>query len=151
MRYHGSREEGGLSKGDSTEPPCRLLITEDDWLISALLEDQPAELNLEIAGMAATVKDALVETTEVDAALPDMKLHETFSGEVADALWSRRIPFLFVSGYAKVPDRRYDSVPVLLKPFDVADLDRALQGVLPPKCLHGSPAVRASADQPRIG
>ena len=39
-----------MPKRESLELPCRLLIIEDDWLISTLIEDQLAELSLEIAG-----------------------------------------------------------------------------------------------------
>jgi CheY-like chemotaxis protein len=117
--------------------PCRLLVIEDEWLISELIRDQLDELNLAVAGIAATVDEALhlVEILEVDAALLDMNLHHKFSGEVADALKRKQVPFLFVSGYSKAPDPRHDGVPILIKPFEVADLQAALEHILPPQCL----------------
>ena len=48
-----------MPKRESLELPCRLLIVEDDWLISTLIEDQVTELDLEIAGVATSVADAL--------------------------------------------------------------------------------------------
>jgi CheY-like chemotaxis protein len=142
-----------MSKRESIEPPCRLLIVEDDGLISEMIQDQVAELNLEIAGVAASVAGALrlIETVELDAALLDMKLHEGFSGDVADALVAHGIPFLFVSGYAKAPDPRHEAVPILLKPFDIAELKKAVEGVLPQKCLPGSHAAGESAGYSTMG
>jgi two-component SAPR family response regulator len=142
-----------MSKRESVDPPCRLLIVEDDWLIAGMIEEQLTELDLEIAGVATSVAEALrlIETVEIDAALLDMKLHEEFAGDVADALEAHGIPFLFVSGYPKAPDPRYDSVPILLKPFDVTQLKTAVEGVLPPKCLPEPRAADASNAQPTPG
>ena len=139
-----------MSKRQVIEPPCRLLIVEDDWLISTMIQDQLTELNLEIAGVAANVPDALhlIETVEIDAALVDMKLHEQFAGDVADTLKAHDIPFLFVTGYPTAPHPRYGGVPILLKPFDIAELKTAVEAVLPPKCLPGAPTVCATSTQP---
>jgi CheY-like chemotaxis protein len=123
-----------------------LLVIEDEFLISELIADQLEELNLEVAGTARTVAEALqsIETVEIDAALLDMRLDEKFSGEVADALSREGIPFLFVSGYSTAPDPRYRDVPILLKPFETGSLRAALQGILPPKCFP-EPRVALSA------
>jgi DNA-binding NtrC family response regulator len=132
-----------MPKRESLELPCRLLIIEDDWLISALIEDQVAELNLEIAGVATSVADALrlIATVDIDAALLDMKLQEEFAGDVADALTAHGIPFVFVSGYSRAPSARYAAVPILLKPFDIDELKKAVAEMLSPKCFpHSRPA-----------
>jgi CheY-like chemotaxis protein len=135
-----------MSKRGSIEPPCRLLVIEDEFLISELIADQLEELNLEVAGTARTVAQALdlIKTVEIDAALLDMRLDEKFAGEVADALSRDGIPFLFVSGYASAPDPRYRDVPILLKPFETSTLKAALTGILPPKCFP-EPGVALSA------
>jgi CheY-like chemotaxis protein len=135
-----------MSKRGSIEPPCRLLVIEDEFLISELIADQLGELNLEVAGTATTVAQALhaIKTVDIDAALLDMRLHGKFSGEVADALSREGIPFLFVSGYSSVPDPRFGHIPILLKPFDTSTLQAALAGILPPKCFP-EPRVALSA------
>jgi CheY-like chemotaxis protein len=117
--------------------PCRLLIIEDDWLISELLADQVDELDLEVAGVAATIPEAmtLLATEAIDAVLLDMKLHDRFTGEIADALQRQGVPFLFVTGYARPPDPRFDRVPVLRKPVDICELQLALQQIMPPRCF----------------
>jgi len=131
-----------VTKRTSIVAPCRLLIIEDDWLISEALADQLNELNLEVAGIADSVTEALnlLATADIDAALLDMKLHDTFAGEVADALQRQGVPFLFVSGYSKALDPRYDEVPILRKPFETAALQAALASILPPPCCPQSDA-----------
>jgi CheY-like chemotaxis protein len=126
-----------MSKRSSIVGPCRVLIVEDDWLISEVLADQVSELDLEVVGVAATVAEALdfLATEDIDAVLLDMKLHERFAGEVADELQRQGVPFLFVTGYAKALDPRYDDVPILRKPFDMIALQAALADILPPRCL----------------
>jgi two-component SAPR family response regulator len=142
-----------MPKRESLELPCRLLIIEDDWLISALIEDQLAELNLEIAGVATSVAHALrlIETVEIDAALLDMKLQEEFAGEVADALKAHGIPFVFVSGYSRTPGPSYGDVPILLKPFDIDALKTAVEGMLSAKCFPRSHPAGALTGHPPIG
>jgi DNA-binding response OmpR family regulator len=134
-----------MPKRESLELPCRLLIIEDDWLISTMIEDQLVELNLEIAGVATSVAHALrlIETVDIDAALLDMKLQEEFAGDVADALTTHGIPFVFVSGYSRTPGPRYGDVPILLKPFDIDELKKAVQAMLSPKCFPGSRSADA--------
>jgi CheY-like chemotaxis protein len=126
-----------MAKRPSIAAPCRLLIVEDDWLISEVIADQVNELNLEVVGVAGTVAEALhfLATEDIDAVLLDMKLHERFAGEVADELQRQGLPFLFVTGYAKALDPRYDNVPILRKPFDMIELQAALADILPPQCL----------------
>ena len=142
-----------MPKRELLELPCRLLIIEDDWLISTLIEDQLAELSLEIAGVATSVADALrlIATVEIDAALLDMKLQEEFAGKVADALKAHGIPFVFVSGYSRAPGPRYGDVPILLKPFDVDELKTAVEGMLSDKCFPGSRPAGGSIDYPPPG
>jgi CheY-like chemotaxis protein len=134
-----------MSKRTSIVAPCRVLIVEDDWLISEVLAAQVSELNLEVAGVAGTVAEALdfLASEDIDAVLLDMKLHERFAGEVAAELQRQGVPFLFVTGYAKAPDPRYDDVPILRKPFDVSELQAALAAILPPPCLPEPDTVAA--------
>jgi DNA-binding response OmpR family regulator len=126
-----------MSERPSIAAPCRVLIVEDDWLISEVLADQVSEMNLQVVGVAATVAEALgfLATEDIDAVLLDMKLHERFAGDVAAELQRQGVPFLFVTGYAKALDPRYDDVPILRKPFDMIELQAALADILPARCL----------------
>ena len=111
------------------------------------------ELDLEIAGVATSVADALrlIGTVDIDAALLDMKLQEEFAGEVADALAAHGIPFVFVSGYSRAPSARYAAVPILLKPVGIDELRTALAEMLSPKCFPGSRSTGALTGHPPPG
>jgi two-component SAPR family response regulator len=71
-------------------------------------------------------------------------LHGVFAKEVADILALREIPFLFVTGYGHLPDRRFRHISVLTKPFQIVDLHRAVE-----KLLGGTSAKAAVADDAR--
>src|SRR5258708_16238876 len=59
-----------------------------------------------------------------------VSLHGVFAGEVADILALREIPFLFVTGYTQVPERRFRHISILTKPFQILDLHQALEEML---------------------
>ena len=66
----------------------------------------------------------------LDAAIIDLRLHGIFSGEVADTLSRRQIPFLFITGYDRPPPGFHDGVGFLNKPFRIDDLRRAVEGLV---------------------
>src|ERR1700704_2018016 len=87
----------------------RLLVVEDECLIALNMAEQLAELGHTIVGPALTIAEAkhLAAVASIDAAVVDLNLHGVFADEVADILTLRKIPFLFVTGYTEVPDRRF--------------------------------------------
>jgi CheY-like chemotaxis protein len=110
----------------------RLLVVEDECLIALNMAEQLAELGYTIVGPAFTIADAkhLAAVALIDAAVVDLNLRGVSAEEVADILALRKIPFLFISGYTEVPDRRFRDVSFLTKPIQVLDLHRALQDML---------------------
>ena len=111
----------------------RLLVVEDECLIALNLVEQLAELGYVVIGPAFTMAEALhlAAVAAFDVAVVDLKLQGVFAGEVADILIRRQIPFLFVTGYSEVPDRkRYKNIAVLTKPVRTLDLQRAVEDVL---------------------
>jgi CheY-like chemotaxis protein len=113
----------------------RVLIVEDDGLAAAALQ-----VSLEDAGYlplapAASVATALecLKRNSVDAALLDINLGGELVYPVADALASRGVPFVFVSGCARadIPPEHRDR-PLVAKPFQDAELLGGLAGVLAP-------------------
>ena len=109
--------------------PRRLLVVEDDFLIGQMIGDQLLELGHTVVGPASSVADAraLAQDEILDGALLDWNLNGRSSGEVAEALTRRQIPFLFVTGYDKLPGGHYRDAAVLQKPFNLATLERALE------------------------
>jgi len=108
----------------------RILIIEDEPLISMMLEDFIDVLGHAVAGTADNVSDALVavESGELDAAILDINLRGgEKSWPVADALASAGIPFVLATGGAGdsiAAEHRHR--PTLAKPFTL----ESVRGVL---------------------
>jgi CheY-like chemotaxis protein len=111
----------------------RVLVVEDEVMVSWVLEDMLAELGCEVVGPAARVSQALamVEAETVDLAVLDVNLNGQKSFPVADALVARGVPFVFSTGYNKdsIPDT-YKVFPIMQKPYDQANLSLALASLL---------------------
>ena len=107
----------------------RILVVEDEYLISMLLEDLLTELDCIVAGVAANPADALhlVRTTEPDAAVLDVNLDGDDSFGIAAALDERKIPFIFATGYGGSRLKpEYSGYPVVQKPYRLQELSEAL-------------------------
>jgi DNA-binding response OmpR family regulator len=110
----------------------RILVVEDDRLLSAMLEDALTILGCtairasDIAGAAA-----LLGTSTPDGAILDVNVAGEKVYPIAHELSRRGIPFFFVTGYvnAEVPSE-YRDRPFLKKPFRVRDLERHLESIL---------------------
>jgi light-regulated signal transduction histidine kinase (bacteriophytochrome) len=123
------------------EPPAapgevrpRVLIVEDSYLISLLLEQVLEDQDWELVGPATRVPAALAlaQTEQIDAALLDINLDGEMSWPVALALRQRGIPFAFSTGYgsaADLPESLAD-VLVLKKPFQLTEVEDRLQQML---------------------
>lgn len=107
----------------------RVLIVEDEMIVSMLLEDLLAELDYETVGPAVRLDQALTMAQEetFDVALLDVNLNGKETSAVAEALTARGIPFVFATGYGAggIPEQ-HRGRPVLSKPFRHADLGAAL-------------------------
>jgi CheY-like chemotaxis protein len=113
----------------------RVLIVEDEAMISALIEMILGEAGCSIVGSVATLERALeiIEREPIDAALLDVHVngHDVYA--VADVLSARGIPFVLVSGFArKQLPPRYRDCPYVAKPFApdtiLTVLDQAVAG-----------------------
>jgi CheY-like chemotaxis protein len=115
----------------------RVLVIEDEWAIRMMIEDALAELGCAVAGTAVRVDEALAKagSAGIDLAVVDVNLDGGSSYEVADALNARGIPFVFATGYGSAGLRAdYPGVPVLNKPFEPRELERALMKALQHRC-----------------
>ena len=108
----------------------RVLVVEDEMMISMLVEDMLSELGCAVVGPAHALDDALdLARSEVglDAALLDVNLGGQPVFAVADALRAKGVPAIFSTGYGDAALRDVDrGAPVLQKPFRAGDLARAL-------------------------
>jgi PAS domain S-box-containing protein len=107
------------------ENNSRVLLVEDESLVAMMMAEALVELGLTVIGPYGNAAEATqaVNDTPVGAAILDINLGREMVYPVADVLEARGIPFAFVTGYGSDGvDRRYSTVPVLLKPVDKSAL-----------------------------
>jgi CheY-like chemotaxis protein len=102
----------------------RILVVEDEVLVSMLLEDELRDAGATVLGPAPSVGDALrlAEAAAADGGLSAAVLDINLEGQrvwpVADRLAALGVPFLFATGYGEGCDTGGHAAPVLHKPFD---------------------------------
>ena len=119
--------------GGSRQP--RILVVEDEMMVSMLIEDMLTDLGCEIVGPYVRVDAALRAAREmdIDAAVLDFNLNGENTYPVARMLRERQIPFVFATGYgASVLNESFMGIPLLQKPFRRDELRRALQRAFSP-------------------
>ena len=111
----------------------RVLVIEDESLVTMILEDTLAEIGCEVAGLASRLRDAVqkAQSLSFDVAILDVNLNGEQTFPIAEILIDRGIPFVFATGYgsASLP-APLQAVPVLQKPFEQRDLEIALCAAL---------------------
>ncbi|CAN5385083.1 response regulator [soil metagenome] len=131
----------------------RVLIVEDEALIAMMAEDMIDSLGCVVAGLAATIADARTALTDIifDMAMLDVNLNGYTSMELATALKQRNIPFAFTTGYgAQSIDIEHRDMPVLTKPYSIADLENALR-VCAGKCQAAGTSSTTSITDSNLG
>lgn len=108
----------------------RALIVEDEYLIAFDLARTLEDLGVGVVGPARSVADALAliaTEAKIDAAVLDINLGDEKAYPIADALLTRRVPFVFVTGYdSSIIPAAYAGAPRCEKPVDVRVLARLL-------------------------
>jgi CheY-like chemotaxis protein len=137
------------SRPDTRSPPAaeqapppvdlrgkQVLLVEDQLLIAMDLERILGEQGVGTIETAASVSEALrrLEGSAPDLAILDLNLGSETSAIVADELVRRGIPFAFATGYsdrAFIPER-FDTAPIIRKPFDEASVIGQVERLLHP-------------------
>jgi DNA-binding response OmpR family regulator len=99
----------------------RILVVDDEPLISMMMGDWLVELGCEVVGPAHSVKEGmdLAGRSDLDGAILDLHLNGDKSYDVAMALRERGIPFAFATGDGGIdPSAGFSNPIVLAKPFD---------------------------------
>ncbi|WP_236034080.1 response regulator [Belnapia mucosa] len=121
----------------STLRDRRILIVEDEALVTMLLEDELSDAGAEVVGSARTVSEALqiIERVAQDGGLDAAVLDINLAGEavtpVANQLAALGVPFLFATGYGTDCDTGgHAAAPVLHKPFATERLVAAVEAIV---------------------
>lgn len=107
----------------------RVLVVEDDAMLSMMLEDALETLGCTVH-TATTVREGvrLAATAEAQIGLLDVNVAGQAVYPVAEVLRQRGIPFVFVTAYVHADvAQEYGRVPRLHKPFHLADLEGLLR------------------------
>ncbi len=110
-----------------------VLVVEDEMLVMMMIEDMLADLGCEAITTAATVDQALrhIGSTAFDVAMLDMNLGGSSSEQIADALASHQVPFIYSTGNTGGDLRQgYSDRPILRKPFKAETLEELLNVAL---------------------
>lgn len=110
----------------------KVLIVEDETLISMLFEDILSDLECQVVGPAMNLRQAieLAKEAAIDVAVLDVNLAGDPIWPVAEILAERGVPMVFSSGYgtSSLPDR-WRNYPALPKPFSYNEVAIVLGGV----------------------
>jgi CheY-like chemotaxis protein len=107
----------------------RVLVVEDEMMVSMLIEDMLSDLGCTVVGPASRLEEAidLAERSDLDCAVLDVNLGGQPIFPLADILRAKGAPFAFATGYGDAGLRDVDrGSPVLQKPFREGDLARVL-------------------------
>lgn len=122
---------------------ARILIVDDEPLITAMMEDWLSELGHVVVGPAHNLARALeLGKSEIDAAIVDLSLGEHNSYPLIEALIARGLPFALATGHGRDGiEPRYRERPTLLKPFEFA----AFRSTIDELAARSGPGVSAGA------
>jgi DNA-binding response OmpR family regulator len=115
----------------------RILVVEDEPLLSMLVEDELRGAGAEVVGPVPTVSEALrlVEAAAaadggISAAVLDINLQGQAAVPVAHRLAALGVPFLFATGYGEGHDTGgHGAAPTLRKPFAPERLIAAVEAL----------------------
>jgi DNA-binding response OmpR family regulator len=119
----------GTSSMPTSERKHRILVVEDEAMISMPLEDMVLDCGGEIVGPVAKFDDALelALKAEFRVAVLDLNLNGTLSYPIAEVIRERGIPVIFATGYgADGLLDRFRDCPTLQKPFSQQDFAEAV-------------------------
>lgn len=105
----------------------RILIVEDEPLVSMMLEDMLEMLEIDVAGVCATLDHAhrAIAERNFDAVLLDLKLGTQRTEEIAAQLASQGMPFAILSGDTGGV-KSLGAAVVVAKPYTIEQIEIAL-------------------------
>jgi CheY-like chemotaxis protein len=115
-----------MSESNVSLDELRVLVVEDEILISMMLEEMLEDFGCSPVGPCADIASALAscEAGDFDVALVDMNLGGVAATPILEALDRSGIPYALSTG---AEAQGTSDVPRLQKPFNLGDLERTLQ------------------------
>lgn len=111
----------------------RILIVEDDYFLATDLQRMLVKEGVNVFGPVGTLDAALavVATQALDAALLGVNLGEDSAFPIVDALRSRAVPCMFITGFDTwcIPEA-YRDVPRVMKPSSTNALLTTIDGLV---------------------
>jgi two-component SAPR family response regulator len=121
----------------------KALLVEDEFLVSITVQEMLSRLGFGVVGPAYTVREArrLLDSSTVNIAVLDIHISGEMIWPVAHELVRRSVPFFFITGDIAIGAQmpvELANIRILFKPFDEAQLARAIGGVLHEENNHSS-------------
>jgi DNA-binding response OmpR family regulator len=121
-------------KKQKTDAPAvnsnlQILVVEDESMVAMMIEDMLIDLGHHVVATSGRMDDAskLASHANADLAILDVNLNGEETYPLATSLASRKIPFIFATGYGSSGIRaEWSGVPVLQKPFQSRELAEAI-------------------------
>jgi two-component SAPR family response regulator len=120
----------------------RILVVEDEFLVSLDLDAMLRELGGKVIGPFASLDraTAVAQAETLDVALLEVNVGGQLVTPVADALVKRAIPFVFCTGYAAASlPAPHAAVPILMKPCQAQQLKESLLSAVHASAGSGHP------------
>ena len=119
----------------------RILVVEDEMMISMVIEDTIEMLGYQMVGPVAQLDEALSLATNgvFDCAILDVNIRGGNSYAIADLLLKRGCPFLLTTGYSdwSLP-KHLSGQKRLTKPYSTKELEKHLQSLADQVALPGN-------------
>ncbi len=113
----------------------RILVAEDNLLIGESIRQALMDMECTVIGPFADLDGVLgaIGTTPLDGALLDVQLGDEDIHPAARELTRRRIPFILATGGGRAETSApLANAPLLMKPFDLPELERLLRKTFHP-------------------
>jgi DNA-binding response OmpR family regulator len=125
----------------------KILVVEDNYLLSEVVCEFVIECGMVPIGPAASLETGLIYAREapLDGAVLDINLDNRLCFPICDLLIERGIPFAFLTGYSHLSmiPQAFRTVPLVSKPFDPDELRGVIEGMLAGR--RDGPLVHASS------
>ena len=115
----------------------RVLVAEDELLISQLIREILVSLECTVIGPSRTLDEALraIRMNDIDGALLDVHLADASIYPAINELTQRGIPFILVTGQGNLSGSpaAINNAPILTKPFRVQQLEDMMRCAFRPR------------------